>query len=314
MAQSGAFFLHKRVLVTGASGFIGRHLVSRLLAHGAEIASVSRNRTDLPPEVRQYAIDIRDPAAVDDCIRDCRPEYIFHLAAYKERTESIPAFYAAIETNLTGSLNLFAAAKHPGPVRSIVTLGTAEEYGNTATPFSEQARESPVTPYSFSKVCVTHLAELFFQLYRLPVVVVRPTLAYGPGQGPEMFLPALIASLVADRPFEMTPGGQTRDFVYVADLVDALVLAAAKEQAHGQVINIGSGTPVKLVDIALLTEKMMGKSGLVRAGSKSYRHNEIMEYAVSTKKAEELLGWRPATTLEAGLSNTIDYYAGKRCI
>lgn len=314
MENADLFFSRKKVLITGGSGFIGRHLVYRLRAGGADITTVSRNRTDHFPEIKHYSIDIKDARAVDDCIRDCQPEYIFHLAAYKERTESISAFYSSIETNLVGSLNLFSAAQHQNSIRSIVALGTAEEYGNTSTPFWEESRESPVTPYSFSKVCVSHLGKLFFQLFHLPVIVVRPTLAYGPGQGTDMFLPSLITTLLEGKPFAMTPGGQTRDFVYVADLVDALVLASRKETAHGQVINIGSGEPVKLVDIASLVGKMMQKEGLVRIGVKPYRHNEIMEYGVSLKKAEQRLGWKPTTPLGTGLRNTIDYYAGERCI
>ena len=310
MLNSEIVYQNKRVLITGASGFIGRHLLHQLRTYGSHISTISRNYCDFPQEIEQFAIDIKDTHAISKCIHNCQPEYIFHLAAYKERNENIPAFYTAIETNIIGSLNIFSAAKEVSSVQSIVTIGTAEEYGNNIPPFDERFRESPVTPYSFSKVCVSHMGELFSHLYNLPVIIVRPTLAYGPGQGTDMFLPSLITSLLENKPFDMTSGEQTRDFVYVADLVEALILASGNTNAQGKIINIGSRVPIKLADIAEKIEKMIGKKDLVKLGKKPYRINEVMEYYVDLKKAEDILGWKAKTSIEEGLKETITYYRG----
>jgi len=312
MCNPAIYFRDRRILITGASGFIGRHLLHQLRTYGSRIATISRNNYDFPIDVEQYIVDIKDTYAVYECLEKSQPEYIFHLAAYKERKEGIQAFYSSIETNLIGTLNIFSAAKEVSAVQSIVTLGTAEEYGNNISPFSEKLRESPVTPYSFSKSCTSHMAELFFQLYNLPVIIVRPTLAYGPGQGMDMFLPSLVTSLLEDNPFTMTSGEQTRDFVYVADLVDALILASQNTKSHGQIINIGSGVPIKLSDIADKIEKMIGKKDLIHFGGKAYRSNEIMEYYVDIKKAENILGWKAKTSIEDGLKETIAYYRGAK--
>jgi|WetSurMetagenome_2_1015567.scaffolds.fasta_scaffold12905_2 nucleoside-diphosphate-sugar epimerase len=309
-AQPEDFFQHKRVLVTGASGFIGRHLVRRLQDSGAAVAAISRNQSGLPGGIRHYATDIRDLPAMNNCLAEFQPEYIFHLAAFKERSDSIPAFYNAIETNLVGSLNLFSAAKDVHTVRSIVALGTIEEYGNNRPPFDERYRESPVTPYSFSKICVSHLGGMFYQLYGLPVVIIRSALVYGPGQGTEMFLPALINTLLDDKPFTMTPGEQTRDFVYVADLVEGLILAAKTTRAQGRIINIGSGVPTKIKDLTHIVETMTGKTGLANPGGKPYGKNEVMEYYLDVRQAEDILGWKAKTPIEDGLIRTIAYYRG----
>jgi len=302
-------FLQKRIFITGGSGFIGSHLIRQLHADGAIISTLTRKRKPDRTDTN-YCGDIKDAAFVTRCVNDFKPDYIFHLAAYKERNEDIRAFSSSIKTNLIGSLNLFSAAQQLDSLQSIVTLGTAEEYGNNILPFNEKFRERPVTPYSFSKVCVSHMGELFFHLYNLPVIILRPTLAYGPGQGTDMFLPSLITSLLEDKPFDMSLGEQTRDFVYVNDLVDALLIAAANMNARGQTINIGSGVPVKLADITEKIQTLVGRKGLVNIGAKPYRKNEIMEYCVDPKKAENILGWKAKTSLEDGLKETITYYRG----
>lgn len=314
MYDPAIFFRDKRILITGASGFIGRHLLHQLGTYGSHIATISRHNDNFPFDVEQYIVDIKDTRAIQDCVQSYQPEYIFHLAAYKDRNENIQAFYSAIETNLMGTLNLFSAAKDVTSVQSIVTLGTAEEYGNNVPPFNEILREVPVTPYSFSKVCVSHMAELFFHLYNLPVTIIRPTLAYGPGQGTDMFLPSLVTSLLENKPFAMSLGEQTRDFVYVTDLVEALLLASKNTTVQGQIINIGSGVPIKLADLAEKIEKMIGKNGLVRYGERPYRRNEVMEYCVDPKRAENILGWKAKTSIEDGLKATIASYRGVKKI
>ena len=108
----------------------------------------------------------------------------------------------------------------------------------------------------------------------------------------------------------MTLGEQTRDFVYVTDLVEAMILASGNTNAHGQIINIGSGFPTKIADIAQTVEKIIGKRGLVNLGGKPYRKNEVMNYYIDPKKAEHLLGWKAKTSLEEGLNRTIAYYKG----
>jgi len=286
------------------------HLLHQLQTFDAHISTISRNHYNFPKEIEQYTIDIKDTSAINECLQNCQPDHIFHLAAYKERNESVQAFYSSVETNVIGTLNLFSAVKEVASVKSIVTLGTAEEYGNNKPPFDEKLRECPVTPYSFSKLCVSQMGELFFHLYNLPVIIVRPTLAYGPGQGTDMFLPSLITSLLENKPFDMTLGEQTRDFVYVADLVEAMILASGNNNAQGQIINIGSGVPIKIADIAQTIEKIIGKRGLVNLGGKSYRKNEVMDYNIDPRKAESVLGWKAKTPLKEGLNWTIAYYKG----
>jgi len=301
---------NRRVLITGANGFIGGHLVAALNARGALISVIDRSPSSDTRCSMHFAGDLRDAAFVADAVNQANPEIIFHLAAFKERTSEIEAFAEAIAVNVMGSLNLFTAAKKLTALRSVVVIGTAEEYGRIPCPFTENSREQPINAYSFSKVCLTHLCHVLNDIYRLPFVVLRPTLAYGPGQHTDMFLPALIQSVLHDRPFPMTLGRQTRDFLYISDLVDALLRAAVAPSAVGQIINLGSGRSISLGDLARTIENTIGKTGIAQIGARPYRIGEVMEYQISIRKAAELLNWSAATSLEDGIRATIEYYSG----
>ncbi len=296
----------KRVLVTGARGFIGRSLVDTLIAEKAAVTALDMAVPDGGAVGLTLCTgDIGDRAFVEECVGGCKPDVVFHLAAFKERSSDVDDFYKAVGVNVIGSLNLFSALIKQGGVASVVVLGTAEEYGKNESPFTESMREAPVTAYSYSKLCVTNLSGMFHGLYGLPVVVLRPTLAYGPGQETGMFLPSLIRSLMEGREFVMTAGQQTRDFVYITDLVDAMIRASRAKGAAGEVMNIGGGSAVRLLELVGMVERLLDRRGLVRVGGRDYRPDEIMDYRVDTSKAKSLMGWQPKVALEEGVRRTI---------
>lgn len=298
----------KRVFVTGASGFIGTRLVDALVECGAQVCSFDARAAAGKRPGSSVTGDLRERSIVRDAVKNAAPDLVFHLAAAKDRSIAAGDFDRLIQVNLTGSLNLLSALQEGADVQSIVVVSTAEEYGGNPCPFTERMREAPVSAYSFSKMCMTRLCETFSMLHGMPLVILRPTLAYGPGQDTDMFLPSLINSLLDGTPFAMTAGEQSRDFLYVDDLVNALIRAAVTEEARGKVVNIGSGTPVRLKEIAVMVESLIGKKGLLRLGEKSYRVGEIMDYYVDNSRAKTLLGWEPATSLTDGLARTIEHF------
>jgi nucleoside-diphosphate-sugar epimerase len=296
-----------RVLVTGGTGFIGGHLVARLAAGGAKPAILSRDGRSRPADTDVYTGDLRDGAFVRHAIRDCAPDLIFHLASYKRRSARIEDFLPAVETNVLGSLHLFDAAAGLATLKGIVVMGTAEEYGRNPTPYGESMREFPVSAYSYSKQSLTHLCEVLHHLHGLPAVVLRPSIAYGPGQSADMFLPALIQSLLREAPFPMTAGEQTRDFVFVTDVVDAALRAALRPDLAGEVFNIGSGAAITIADLARRVAALAGRPELLQIGSLPYRPGEVMSYSVDIAKARTMLGWRPQVELEEGLAVTVEH-------
>ena len=300
-----------RVLVTGANGFIGRHLCRELSALGARLAVMDRDPVTCPGKHTAQIGDMTDRAWVRRCIARIKPRFVFHLAAFKPRSARLEDFRPALDSNLMGTLNLLEPLAESAGLASVIVMGTADEYGSNPVPFREDQRPSPINVYSCSKICMTTLAETMHALYRLPVTVVRPTVAYGPGQGPDMLLPGMIVTLLDGKSFPMTRGGQTRDFIYIEDLIHGLLSVARCTRAAGTVLNLSSNAPVSIKDVARRVQGMIGR-GRVRFGAVPYRVNETMHYAADNARARKLTGWRPRVPLEEGLRRTIDWFSRER--
>ena len=299
-----------RVIITGATGFIGGHLARSLIASGAHVYGVSRGGGEDFKEGYAFACDIVDQANIKDIVEEVRPTCVFHLAANKARKTEVQDFRQCFDENLIGTLNLLEACVASPDLSRFITIGTCEEYGGADTPYFESTREVPVSAYSCSKVAMTQLLQTYYRIHGFPVVVLRPSLAYGPGQGDEMFLPALIRSLLRGQRFPMSRGEQTRDYVYIDDVVEALLLAAVCPEAIGQVINISSGMPTRIVDVARLAVDLIGNGAeaLLDIGKIDYRPGEAMNYWADRTKAKQLLGWEPGVGLRDGMERTVEYY------
>jgi UDP-glucose 4-epimerase len=294
-------------LVTGGAGFIGTSLVRRLAADGVRVTVLDRaDNGPIPGVDRTLVADLADTTAMRDLLGESAPDMIFHLAASKVRSSELPAYREALEVNVLGTLSLCEAMLATTPDARLVAIGTSEEYGPAPGPYVESERELPISAYSLSKLAMSRMLETLSRVNGLRATVLRPSVCYGPNQPPDMFISALVDALVAGREFPMTLGEQTRDFVYVDDLVDAIVRAGRSDAAIGRIINVGSGVGTRIGDLALLVEQLVGASDLVRLGAVPYRAGEQMEYCVDSALAAELLGWEAATSLEEGLRRTID--------
>lgn len=309
---SDEFYYKKRVLVTGGSGFIGKHLQKKLFNFSAFITIIDKN-PQYAKSINAIKCDICDYKSLEKAIRDISPEIVFHLAANIDRTSKLDIIRNMISVNLIGTLNLFESLKNISSCRSIIVAGTSEEYGNNQVPFKEYYKEDPISPYSFSKVCASYLSKMLFNVYKLPIIVLRPTLAYGPGQKETMFIPTLINTLLRNEKFIMTPGEQTRDFIFIDDLVNAYIQAGLSKEHFGEIFNIGSGKAYKIKDIAYRIASFLDKRNFLKLGAKDYRKSEIMSYFVDISKAKNCLNWKPKIKINEGLKKTIEWYSrGKR--
>jgi NAD dependent epimerase/dehydratase len=309
-----------KALVTGAGGFIGSHLVERLVADGVEVRALVRygsrgDRGQLErlgaaalEAVELVAGDVRDPFRTDETVRGC--SVVYHLAALI----AIPYSYAAprsyVDTNVGGTLNVLQACLRHG-VERVVHTSTSECYGTARrVPIDEEHPLQAQSPYAASKVGADMIAQSYHRAYGLQVAVLRPFNTYGPGQSARAVIPTVVAQALAGGPVRLGALAPSRDFTYVTDTVDAFVRAAAHDAAVGEVIHAGTGRETSIGELARLVLGLAGSEAAVEHDPDRLRPpaSEVDRLVADPTKAARLLGWRPRVPLEEGLSRTIDWH------
>lgn len=299
------------VLVTGAAGFIGSHLVRRLVHEGASVHAIVRGSGSSATAAKHLAgatlhvADLRSGDDIREIVYRVRPVTVFHLAAARDVRRNPNLSSEMLDVNVRGTTLLLEACMRADRLSLFINTGTCEEYGDIPAPFREDAREAPVSPYSASKVAATHYCTMAARVFGWPVVTVRPFLTYGPRQQSDMFIPSLIEHCLQGRDFAMTDGLQTRDFIYVSDTVDGMLRIAQARPSPGEVINLGSGIEYRIADVARLILGMVGGSGKLLFGNLARRPGETAHFFGDITKLRHLTAWVPHVSLEDGLKRTI---------
>jgi len=310
---------NKKVLVTGAGGFIGSHLVERLVELGARVRALVRynSRNDwgllelLPAAVKDHlevvAGDITDPFGVARALAGC--EVVFHLAALI----AIPYSYIApsqfVAVNCGGTLNLLEAARQQGVGRFVHT-STSETYGTAQyTPIDEKHPLKGQSPYSASKIGADKLAESYYLSFGVPVATIRPFNTYGPRQSARAVIPTIISQALSGEVIRLGSLTPVRDLNYVSDTVEGFIKVAESPRAIGEVINIGSGKSVSIGELAGKIVYLLGGNKRMVTEDERVRPeaSEVMELLCDHRKAMELIGWEPRVSLEEGLARTIKF-------
>jgi NAD dependent epimerase/dehydratase len=315
---------NKRVLVTGAGGFIGSRLVARLVELGAKVRAVVRYNSrndwgrldDLPVPVKAglevRAGDIIDPFWTLDTVAGC--EIIFHLAALIAIPYSYIAPQQFVAVNCTGAVNLLEAARRVG-VERFVHTSTSETYGTAQyTPMDEKHPLKAQSPYAASKIAADRLVESYHLSYGVPAAIIRPFNTYGPGQSARAVIPTIISQGLFSEDIRLGLLTPRRDLTYVQDTVAGFIKIAETPAAVGEVVNIGSGTAVAIGEVAERIITLVGGHKLVIADEARVRPpaSEVMELLCDHRKARALLGWEPAVSLDEGLQETIRFIRDHR--
>jgi UDP-glucose 4-epimerase len=303
----------KQVLVTGAEGFIGSHVVKRLLREGAVVHALVNKGSSLwriqecISRITMLDADITDHISLQSSIPPIKPQFVFHLAALVDVSRSWELIAPLVQTNLIGTINLLSAVRET-PLEAFLHASSSEEYGDAPSPIPESQRESPISPYSFSKAAATHFCQVAARTFDLPVMVARLFPVYGPFQEGSMFIPSAIKDLLTNREFSMSPGEQEREFTYVDDVIEACLRIALCPDARGEVINVGSGVPYRLKDVAAMIRVLVGGETTVDMGALPYRKGEGRKIFCNNRTVKKLTGWSPKVSLEEGLRLTVAWY------
>ena len=311
-----SYWRNTRVVVTGAGGFIGSHLVERLLELDADVTAFVRynSRNDLGVldfvgderhRLRIVSGEIRELETVRRLIKDA--DVVFHLAALV----GIPYSYVhpseVVEVNTIGTLNVLTAAKDAGTKKVVVT-STSEVYGSALkVPIAEDHPRQPQSPYSASKIASDAIALSFYHSFDLPVAIVRPFNTYGPRQSDRAIIPTIISQALTRREIQLGNTTPTRDFTYVVDTAEGMLRVGECDASVGQEINLGSGNEISIGDLATKIAAIVGDGVTVTRREERMRpsKSEVVRLLADNSKARQLVGWEPRITLDEGLRLTV---------
>lgn len=312
----------KRVLVTGAGGFVGSHLVERLIDLGFEVRAFLRYTSTseaqflntLPPDKHAgldiFAGNLCDASSVHHAMSGIN--LVFHLGAqigtpYSHRYPS-----ETVTTNMIGTLNTLTACRDSG-IERIVYVSTGEVYGTARyVPVDEQHILQAQSPYAASKIGAEKLVESFYAAYDLPTIIVRPFNIYGPRQTARAIIPTIISQALFSSKIQLGNSASTRDFTYVQDAVTALIRASEKDEAIGTILNIGSGREISISGLVELVAHISNKKLSILRDEERFRpgRSEVKRLWANTARARDILDWKPEISLEEGLRITMEWIKG----
>ena len=320
-----AFYKNKRVLVTGADGFMGSHLVDRLLAEGAKVSVYVRGNSTIG--TTQYALknikhqegsleeiltgNIASQDAKDLVIKN-RPEIIFHLAADAYVPNSFDHPIEVMETNVIGTLNMLHAVKEGKGIKRIVCTSSSEIYGMTINgSINEKHELYPSSPYAASKVAADRYCYSYWFTYNLPIAIIRPFNTYGPRHTYDV-IPKFIELALKNKKITVHgTGRQSRDFTYVDDMVDGFMIMGSHKNAIGKAVNFGTGEAITVNYIANKIKNISGsKSEIVHIKE---RKAQVPKLLCNYSLAKKLFGWKPKTFIDEGLRRNIEWVKQNLC-
>lgn len=304
-----AALFDRRFLITGATGFVGACLARRLVREGAEVHLLVRQDSDrwriqdILPRVKEHLADLRDRERLREVVRGVRPHVILHCAAYGGYHFQQDAT-TIIETNFLGTINLVDALSGVA-YDCFVNTGSSSEYGHKTQPMSEGDILEPLAAYGVAKAASTLFCQAKARAEGLPIVTLRLFSPYGCYEEPTRLVPYAIQCCLSGKDPELSSGEFVRDFVYVGDVVDAYLVAAAAPPSPGEIVNIGSGEQHSVRTVVERIIALSSASVRPRWGKQAPRVFDTTFWVADISKAKALWGWAPSTSLDEGLARTI---------
>ena len=312
-----------RILVTGASGFVGGRLLERLAQNrGFQLFALQRyvtGRDDLSPSQASEAspklafCDLRDPAAVKSVVREIQPEVVIHLASISPVSYSYDHPNEVMDVNLSGTINLAESCRRENPsLKHFLFASTSETYGNGPVPKREDTPQSPNSPYSVSKLAAEKYLLYMWQASKFPVTVLRAFNTYGRRDSSDYLVERMIVQMLRGDVVRLGDPAPARDLLHIDDHVDAYLACLSNSQASiGEIFNFCTGEKLTVGSLAEKLRDMTGFRGRIQWNTIPPRPLDIQVMYGDPAKAKSVLGWQPKVKLEAGLSQTIDFWRKK---
>lgn len=313
--------MNKKILLTGAGGFIGSHLLEALVAKGYSVRAFvhynSFNRwgwidfldKGVKDNIEVITGDICDPHGVKSAAKGC--DIIFHLAALIGIPYSYVSPQSYLETNIQGTLNILQTARESG-VGKVLHTSTSEVYGTAQfVPITETHPINPQSPYAATKASADFLALSYFRSFNVPVTVVRPFNTFGPRQSARAVIPSIIVQVLSGRKkIKLGALSPRRDLTFVKDTAEGFIKAAESDKNLGEITNLGSNREISVGDLASTITGIIGKNIEIESDTNRIRpsKSEVERLLADNTKAEKLLRWKPNHTLEEGLKETIEFF------
>ena len=316
---------NKKILITGADGFIGSRLVEKLVNEGCSVrAMVMYNSFNtwgwldslddsILKNIEIYPGDMRDTKSVDLACKNI--DYVFHLASLIAIPHSYNSPYAYLETNALGALNILESSLNNN-IERLIHTSTSEVYGEyDSVPISESNTNIARSPYAATKIAADQLAYSYYSTFGLPVSIIRPFNTYGPRQSNRAIIPTIITQILNDKLISLGSLYPTRDFTYVEDTVNGFLEIAKNKKSIGEIINIGSGYEISIKDLVGLLQSLMNTSLKIKLDQKRKRpeKGEVFRLKANVKKAKNIINWEPKFKgkkgLSDGLKRTIDWFS-----
>ena len=292
----------KRILVTGGCGYVGRLLIKKLYKLGSQVFVFDVISSSEPIHGVIYNnVDLLDNDLLCKLINQIKPQKIYHLAASLDRTRDYDVIDEILDINLKGTNNLLRALREID-YTSFIYTSTSEVYGNqTIIPFKEDMALHPISPYSLSKAAAELSIQTFSNIYNKPYTILRLFNIYGPNMPENFFIPQLVSALKDDRDFDMTKGEQKRDFIFIDDVIETLIISSKNKNANNQIFNVCSGASNSLRELALEIQKLIPSDSSINFIAIPYRKNEIWDMIGDNTKIKETLFFDNKIDLSEGL-------------
>lgn len=305
-------FNGKKVLITGANGFLGSHIVERMVKQNADLSIIVRESSDLwriegfIKDLNIFSGDLRDSSRLNEFIRKTKPEIIFHMAAYGVDSKQKDIF-DAVNINLIGTINMLSAIGKIGCKR-FINIGTSMQYGNKEGMIDENMSYSPNNIYGSTKAAATIIAHQLAGDMNIKIATIIPFGVFGEKEGSHKFFPHVILSILKNKEVLLTSCEQYRDYCYVENIIDGFLMAAESQHVKNDIYNIGNGITKPLKHYVDLIKKEIGGDAKIIYGILEHRKNDLWNPLPNVDKIINNIGWQPEIPIEEGIKKTVDWY------